>query len=379
MIRTRLDSAHWLSSVLIALSLVLSSTLALPLSASAQGEWPRCAGAPFRFPSGNWVWFSYTRANGGTHGGVDLVDRSLEYTTTAAGPAQPNPFPPYFEGSAWADGAGFPADRGYPENTIPVYAPIGGQLTVKGNGFRGFPGGVVLTAFLDPVFQPAVPTRYISIWFAHMSNLDGSVSYIMHPTGPINEGDLIGYQGQGNTYPVHLHFEIGDGSDASIPVDPSAYLGAPLAGPDNDANRYYAIPCYKSPVGGIEYPAYNAAVRNQATIAGYVIDPHSVSTTGIDQLQLYADGFKGSTGNLLGAPAYGLSRSDVAQQYGSQFLNSGYSFSWNLLGVPLGRHSLSLYAHQTSTNQWLLMDVRYVNVQPYVFFSFFNFIPWVMR
>jgi hypothetical protein len=203
--------------------------------------------------------------------------------------------------------------------------------------------------------------------------------YITHPSGAINEGDLIGYQGQGNTFPVHLHFEIDDGSNQNIPVDPSSYLGAPLAGPDNDSAHYYPIACYKSPLGGIEYPAYNAAVLDQTTISGFVIDPQNASTTGIDQIQLYADGFKGSAGTYLGTPTYGLARTDVSQKYGNRFLNSGYSFNWNLLGTMAGRHSLYLYAHQTSTNQWLLMDVRYINVQSYVVFNFFNFIPYLMR
>jgi hypothetical protein len=375
----RLKPVHGLWCVLMALSLALGSALALPLNASAQGEWPRCAGAPFRFPSGNWVWYSFTADNGGHHGGVDLVDRSREYTTTPAGPSGPNSFPPYFEGNAYPDGTDFPSGVGYPENTIPVYAPISGYFNDVGwNG--PFPGSAFLTATLDPVFSQTVPTRSIRIWFAHMSNFNGSVMYITHPTGSINEGDLIGYQGQGNTNPVHLHFEIDDGNNTSIPVNPSTYLGAPVAGPDDSSAHYYAISCNKSPVGGIESPAYNASVLDQATIAGFVVDPSSVSTTGIDQLLLYRDGFWGSTGVYLGAPTYGQSRPDVAQRYnGNQFLNSGYYFNWNLAGVSPGRHSLHLYAHQTSSSQWLLMDVRYVNVQPYVTFSFFHFIPFLMR
>ena len=374
MISKPLVIARSLCSLFMALSLALGWLLALPLDASAQGQWPRCPGAPFRFPSGNWIWQGYTVGYGGNHGGVDLVDRSLEYTTTASSPAGPNASSPYFEGTE--PGPNLPAGHGYPEGVIPVYAPITGQFNDVGwNG--PFPGSAFLSATLDPVFEGAVPTRNIRIWFAHMSNYSGTVMYITHPTGPINEGDLIGYQGQGNTFPVHLHFEIDSGHNSSIPQDPSNYLGLPLAGPSN-TNQYYAIKCNQTPVGNMDQPAYNGSIHNQTTISGWLIDPPSSFGTGIDQVQLYVDGFKGSTGILLGNPTYGEARPDVAQQAGNQFLNSGYSFNWSLGGVSTGRHSLHLYAHQTSSNTWLLMDVRYVNVQPFIF-SFFNFIPVVIR
>ena len=183
-----------------ALWLTLGSAFALPLTAMAQGEWPRCANAPFRFPSGNWIWYSYT----GQHGGVDLVDRSREVTTTASGPVLP-----YYEGGTYLDSAALPAGISYPADTIPVYAPISGYLAA-GVTYRSFPDSALLTATLDSVFALQVPARNIRIWFAHMASNDFGVSYITHPSGPINEGDLIGYQGNGGTNPVHLHFEIDD-------------------------------------------------------------------------------------------------------------------------------------------------------------------------
>ncbi len=330
--------------------LACQASLVLPAIAWAQGENPRCPNAPLRFPSGNWIWFAYTP---GGHNGIDLVDK---------GRGTPIPNWPYYQ---------------FPENSIPVYAPLSGYLNVVGWAY-GQPGSVLLTGTLDRIFEGKVPTRLIGLWLTHMSNYDGSVLYIVRPSGPINEGDLIGYQGRGNTAPVHLHMSVYE-RDTNQIQDPTTYVGAlvnTLNGTPNNSMNFPVI-CNETPLGAIESPQYSGTVRGSTMISGYAIDPPNNERPGIDGIRLYRDGYWGSNGIFLGTATDRLPRPDIAEKYGAGYLYSGYRFNWNLVDLSNGRHGLYLYAHQTSSDAWVLMDVRYVNVQPP--FSFLNFFPFMMR
>ncbi len=327
---------------------------ALPLSAAAQGQNPRCPEAPLRFPSGNWIWFAYAP---GVHTGLDLVDVNL---------ANPQPIGP---------------NSSFPQNVIPVYSPITGNLTNVG-WLWGFYGSVLITGTLDSVWQGRVPTRDIRIWLTHMADAAQTVSYVMRPSGPINEGDLIGYQGTAGTAPTHLHFGIydnnvplGSSSWAGV-LDPTPYVNADVNRSDSNTWANFPIPCHATPRGTIDWPLYNGVVNKPLYVAGYAIDSSAQNGTGIDQVELYLDGYAQSSGISIGSPAYGSARPDVAAYYGSWFRDSGFTFTWYPpLSFSVGRHSIALYAHQISTGTWGLLDVRYF----YAPFRFTNFLPFTHR
>jgi hypothetical protein len=255
----------------------------------------------------------------------------------------------------------------------------------------GFRGSVLITGTLDAVWQGKVQTRNVRIWLAHMGNIAGTVLYVVRQSGPINEGDLIGYQGKAITNRTHSHIGIYDSTQPSPTgrdgvISPTNYFNAYVDGAeviglgldrvgDNDAQAYPYL-CRQTPVGAMESPAWNAEVSGLATISGYALDRTNITQTigingGIDQVKLYVDGYDPNSipaptlsGTLLTTinAAQFQARSDIQAIYGNQVGNTGWSYNWNLTGVPLGRHGLYMYAHQTSSNKWLLMDVRYVNV-----------------
>ncbi len=335
-------------------------------AAFAQGENPRCPDAPVRFPSGNWIWFAYNPIPPG-HEGVDLVDENL---------ATPNPNPP--------------PPFNFPEDYTPVYAPLDGYLNNVGWEY-GFYGSVLLTGTLDPIWSGKVPTTNVRLWLTHMASYDGSVSYVVRPSGPIKEGDLIGYQGRANTAPVHLHVGFYDSNVAIDPfndrqgvLDPRYYFNADVSAPFDRSN--YPVLCNESPRGVIERPAYNGIAGSPIAISGYALDlAAGGANTGIDQVLLFLDGYASTPGALPIYPAYGSSRPDVAAGVCGQspstdclarFQNSGFSTVWTPPpNLSAGRHSIALYGRQASTGNLVLLDWRYL----YAPFPFVRFLPFFAR
>lgn len=386
-----------LSRVALATVIVLNLMLALPALAWAQGETPRCPDAPFRIPSGNWTLNAYNYGfNGGTHSGVDFVDQTKAYTTTQAMPFPemklPPPRPLADDDEAYWRALGIE----YPENVTPVYSPIDGYMDNIGRLYPiagvvddGFPGSVLITGTLDAAWASKVPTTTVRLWFTHMSNYEGTVSYVIRPSGPIQEGDLIGFQGKGSTFPTHLHVGIyssyapytGTYLAAEGVQDPTTYFNAAVSmfyNPPNNG-RSYPITCYETPVGAVEYPYWGSFIKSSTTISGYALDPANITTTlGIDQVRLFRDGYDpalGGSGVFLGMVNVNQPRPDIYAKYGGQSLTSGWSYTWNLTGVSAGRHGIYLYAHQTSSGKWLLMDVRFVTVTTF----FRSLLPSILR
>ncbi|MCA1554108.1 MAG: hypothetical protein LC737_07000, partial [Chloroflexi bacterium] len=269
---------------------------------------------------------------------------------------------------------------------IPVYAPMSGYFSNVGTMY-GFLGSSLLSGELDRMWEGRVPTRKVRLWFTHMASGNGAVSYVTRPTGPISEGDLIGYQGTSQTYPVHVHVGIYNGD---VPIDPTSYRTGVLDPKpyfNADVTRTdpssYPIGCNSPLRGGFDVPFYNGVYSQPILFAGWTLDLTATSGTGVDQVWLYVDGYIG-TGTWLGAIPYGQPRPDISAYYcqnqppdcSARFQNSGYSFWWNPSpSLSIGRHSVALYAHQLSTNAWVLVDWRYF----YAPFTIFNFLPLFRR
>jgi hypothetical protein len=129
-------------------------------------------------------------------------------------------------------------------NVIPVFAAYPGYLTRLEDWIS-----TVIVRIPD---DPLSPGRQIWTYYTHMAGPDGE-SFIVpdFPPGTQEEyipaGTLLGYQGNysgtpGSPVGVHLHFSIvldnGQGRfrnelEIGNTVDPSAYLGLPLNGPEN--------------------------------------------------------------------------------------------------------------------------------------------------
>lgn len=129
-------------------------------------------------------------------------------------------------------------------NVTPVYAAYPGYLTRMEDW--------ISTVIIRIPEDPLSPGRQIWAYYTHMAGSEGE-SFISPEFPPgtqdvyVEAGTLLGYQGNysgtpGQPVGVHLHFSIvlddGEGRfrnelEIRNTVDPSAYLGLPLNGPDN--------------------------------------------------------------------------------------------------------------------------------------------------
>jgi hypothetical protein len=96
---------------------------------------------------------------------------------------------------------------------------------------------------------------------------------------------------------------------------------------------------FDTPTGG--------TVGTALLIAGWALNRHAASGTGVDAIHLYLTPAGGAT-TFLGAATYGVPRTDIAALYGSQFLNSGFTFSAS--GLAPGTYTLLAFAHNALTN-----------------------------
>ena len=92
-------------------------------------------------------------------------------------------------------------------------------------------------------------------------------------------------------------------------------------------------------------------------VRGWAIDALAGSGSGVDVVQIYATPAGGAP-VLLGTATYGSARPDVAQQYGSQFVNSGFSLRAASTLTP-GPYTITVYSHSTVTGTF---DARQVAV-----------------
>jgi hypothetical protein len=96
-------------------------------------------------------------------------------------------------------------------------------------------------------------------------------------------------------------------------------------------------------------------VQQPFRLSGWAIDRAAAAGTGVDAVHAYAypsDAFGNPNGTpvFLGAAAYGGSRSDVGNVFGTQFTNSAYEFT--VTGLAAGYYHIVIYAHSTVSGAW---------------------------
>lgn len=157
----------------------------------------RCEGAPFVWPTWgnqNWLWHLYTgrieyAGDDGYHDGIDIGQVSNT---------------PNVEG---------------------VYAVCAGTLTPAKNWSFYIQCDPIDTSF-------NVLHHQVWVYYTHMANRDGSISYILSdfrpgkPASRVSPGQLLGYQG--NKGPegmsTHLHVSVNSCKSESCNTDPSLYF-----------------------------------------------------------------------------------------------------------------------------------------------------------
>lgn len=94
-------------------------------------------------------------------------------------------------------------------------------------------------------------------------------------------------------------------------------------------------------------------------IKGWAVDRNAPSGTGVDQVEVYLDGERGTSAAVkLGAATYGGNNGDPAQELGdTRFTNSGFTLTWNPSQFRPGPHTVLVYARSTYTDSWTVKRV----------------------
>jgi len=201
-----------------------------------------------------------------------------------------------------------------------------GDFPVTPSAFNPTPGGAedVFVAKLNPVGSELAYATYL-----------GSNSP--------DWGEAITLDGQGNVYVV------GDTNSSDFPTTPGAFDTSFNGAKDAFVAKLDVyVPNVVAP---IEQPRPGGWISGTLTLRGFALDWGSATGPGIDAVRVYLDGPMGS-GALLGNATYGLTRPDVAAQYGAAFAPSGWELAWDTTGLPLGIHRLHLYAHRVTDGVW---------------------------
>ena len=96
----------------------------------------------------------------------------------------------------------------------------------------------------------------------------------------------------------------------------------------------------------VDTPA-GGTVSTSFLIAGWSLNRAAAVGTGVDAIHLYLTPSGGTT-TFLGVATYGAARADLGALFGSQFTNSGFSFS--VSGLAPGTYTLTVFAHDAMTN-----------------------------
>ncbi len=116
-----------------------------------------------------------------------------------------------------------------------------------------------------------------------------------------------------------------------------------------------AMPYPSDPRIQVLDPTDNATLEGTGrTISGWAVDRNASSGTGVDSVEVWMDGPRGTGGAVsLGTATYGAqSDSAVAELHDDRFRPSGFRLTWNPGQFRTGSHVLYVYAHSTYTGTW---------------------------
>jgi hypothetical protein len=148
-----------------------------------------------------------------------------------------------------------------------------------------------------------------------------------------------------------------------VPDEPSIGLISTLGNPSPSWLAYglaAAGTTGASPSGVIDSPQDWTTTSGDVQVSGWAIDQAAASGPGVDRVQVYVDGV------YRGDATYGLSRTDLAAQYGPSFLRSGYQYQVAVAGLAPGSHIVEVRAHSSSgASASYLRGLRVIAVPTY--------------
>jgi glycosyltransferase involved in cell wall biosynthesis/SAM-dependent methyltransferase len=130
--------------------------------------------------------------------------------------------------------------------------------------------------------------------------------------------------------------------DAPRPVAARAMPTPPQPQPTNGLATASAL---GEPLGKIDGPAPGASARVVTLLWGWALDRASTRGAGVTAVRVYLDGV------WKGTATYGISRHDVAEQFGRQFTQCGWEFALDLQNVSPGLHTVQVAAYSSVAGQ----------------------------
>jgi hypothetical protein len=112
------------------------------------------------------------------------------------------------------------------------------------------------------------------------------------------------------------------------------------------------------PLMSLDTPAGGSAALKTFAVNGWAIDRFAPGGTGVDAVHVWAVPQNGAP-VFLGAAALGQARQDIANAFGGQFLNSGFSLTGTL---PTGRYRIVAYLHDAMTGSFNLSSFADVTI-----------------
>jgi hypothetical protein len=172
--------------------------------------------------------------------------------------------------------------------------------------------------------------------FIVVAEPDGTLAYSSYlGAGSADEGAGIAVSSSG------LVSVVGRTQSRSFPLVNAQHTTIPDPGPDEGFITLMRPPV-ATPLTALDPPQPSGFFTN---LSGWAADPAAPAGTGIDLIHVWAFPASGSP-RFLGAAPYGAARPDIAQRFGSQFLNSGYTFT--VRGLPAGAYQIVAFARSTA-------------------------------
>jgi YD repeat-containing protein len=146
-------------------------------------------------------------------------------------------------------------------------------------------------------------------------------------------------------------------------VSLSSPSGAAIGSPGTFAVAVVDDDPSPNPLITLDVPADGTITGSHVTAAGWAIDTHAPSGTGITAVQVYAypNADESQPGILLGTANYGTWRGDISNQYGAQFGPSGFDAALTLPGP--GVYRLRARGYDPLGGTWYASNPRDITVQ----------------
>jgi hypothetical protein len=110
----------------------------------------------------------------------------------------------------------------------------------------------------------------------------------------------------------------------------------------------------------IDGPGNGTTLTQPFPMSGWAIDTGATTNSGVDTVHVYAFRSDGSAPQFVGVATYGNPRSDVAQIFGAQFAQSGFSLT--VAGLAPGSYRLVAYARHKVTSAFTAVAFKDVAI-----------------